>query len=87
MYATIATFLAAHPVVQGILSMLLLALVGAYFNWVTFKRTPEEWEAYQKAHPRLAMVIRVSRAIFPHLRKIPALAPFLPPAEKSDGAS
>jgi hypothetical protein len=41
---------------------------------VTFKRTPEEWAAYEKANPRSAAVIRVSRIIFPHLRKLIPMA-------------
>lgn len=84
----IDTWLAAHPVVRGALWMLLVAVVGAFVNWVTYKRTDYEWAIYQREHPRLAFVIRVCRAIFPHLRKIPALAAFFPPPaiSKEDAA-
>lgn len=81
MLAAIETWLAAHPVVRGALWMLLLAVAGAFINWVTYKRTPEEWASYELAHPRRAMVIRVCRIVFPHLRKIPALRPLFPADE------
>lgn len=74
-------WLAAHPVIQGVLWSLVVVLVGALFNWVSYKRTPEEWAAFDKASPRLAKFVRVMRILFPHLRKIPALAPFIPPAD------
>jgi small-conductance mechanosensitive channel len=74
MYQSIALWLAAHPVVRGALWMLAIGLAGTFYNWVTFKRTPEEWAAYEKANPRKAAVIRISRIIFPHLRKLVPMA-------------
>jgi uncharacterized membrane protein YjjB (DUF3815 family) len=71
-------WLASHPVVRGALYTLLVACAGAWVNWITFKRTEAEWAAYEAAKPRRAAAIRFSRAIFPHLRKIPAIAAFLP---------
>lgn len=88
MLAAITTWLAAHPVVRGALWMLLVALIGALYNFVTYKRTAEEWERYQRAKPRRAAFIRLMRIVFPHLRKIPALKPFFPDdptPPKSDG--
>ncbi len=70
-------WLAAHP----ILTMLLIGAVGALVNWITYKRTPEEWKAYEAAHPRRAALVRIMRVVFPHLRKIPAIAMFLPPPD------
>lgn len=87
MLAAIETWLAAHPVVRGALFAILVAVAGAFVNWVTYKRTEEEWARYQAEHPRLALLIRICRAIFPHLRKIPALAPFFPTPESKRGGS
>lgn len=84
MLHTIEAFLAAHPVVRGVLWMIAIAAAGSWVNWVTWKPTPEEWEAYQAAHPTRVKWLRISRAIFPHLRKIPALAPFLAPPPPSN---
>lgn len=83
MLAAIETWLAAHPVVRGALIMLAIAVLGAVYNWVTYKRTPEEWARYQLEYPWRAFVIRVMRIVFPHLRKIPALKPFFPDAPTS----
>lgn len=82
---TIEQWFAAHPVARGAAYAVGIAFAGAFVNWVTFKRTAEEWDKYQAAHPRLAQLIRLSRAVFPHLRKIPALAPFIPAPESKDG--
>lgn len=61
--------------------MLALALVGAWTNWVTWRPTPEAWATYQREHPRRAQWLRISRAIFPHVRKLfPQLFP--PPSSK-----
>jgi hypothetical protein len=73
----IETWLAAHP----ILTMLIVGAVGALVNWITYKRTPEEWKAYELAHPKRAAFVRIMRVVFPHLRKIPAIAVFLPPPD------
>lgn len=70
-------WLAAHP----ILTMIIVVAVGAFVNWVTYKRTPAAWKAYEAAHPRRAAFIRIMRVVFPHLRKIPAIAVFLPPPD------
>ncbi len=83
MYSTLADWLEAHPVLRGALWMVLLALAGTFVNWVTYKRSDAEWELYQLAHPRRAMLIRVCRAVFPHLRKIPQLAALFPPDDPS----
>ena len=81
MFATIDAFLLAHPAVRGVFYVLGFIAMGALYNWVTFKRTAAEWDAYAAAHPKRAAFIRFMRAVFPHLRKIPALAPFIPADE------
>lgn len=75
-------WLNAHPIASGALYMVLVAVVGAFINWVTYKRTPKAWAMYELAYPRRAALIRVCRAIFPHLRKVPALAPFFAAADE-----
>lgn len=77
-YPHVVAWLAAHPVARGMLTMLAIPLVGVFFNWATWKRTPEEWALYQVVHPNLSRLIKITRAVLPHLRKIPSLAPFLP---------
>jgi hypothetical protein len=86
MFASIDAFLIAHPVWRGALYVVTLIAIGTLYNWVTFKRTTEEWDAYAATYPKRAAFIRFMRAVFPHLRKIPALAPFIPADEppKSD---
>lgn len=79
MYETLKTWLAAHPVVEGILLALLVPLFGSFVTWVTWQRTPAAWAIYQAEHPYRAWLIRFCRAVFPHLRKLPQLAPFFPP--------
>lgn len=80
MFNALTEFLSAHPAIRGALYVLLVAVAGAFFNWATWQRTPEAWAAYRLAHPRLATLILVTRALLPHLRKIPAIATFIPPA-------
>jgi hypothetical protein len=79
MLSTLSAWFAAHPMVKGALLALLAAVVGAFINWVTYKPTEADWAAYQLEHPRLALMIRICRAVFPHLRKIPAIAAWFPP--------
>lgn len=63
---------------------IVIPLVGALFNWVMWQRTPAEWSKLQKEKPRLALFIRLMRAVFIHLRKVPALAVYLPKEEPQD---
>lgn len=54
--------------------MILPPLLGALINWLTWKGTPEAWDAYRVAHPRKAFLILVLRMFLPHLRQIPKIA-------------
>lgn len=81
MLASLIPWFAGHPILEGVAWAMLVALVGAFVNWVTYKRTPEEWAAYQLAHPWRATLIRICRVIFPHLKKIPQIAALFPVEE------
>lgn len=85
--ALVFAWMSEHPVITG---TFLTVLFGAWVNWATYKRTPTEWAQYQQEHPWKALAIRLSRIAFPHLRKIPQLAPFFPqdpPASGGGGKS
>ncbi len=82
-----AAWLEAHPVLVTICTIFLLPLVGAILNWVYWFPSIEAWKAYEVAHPQRARWIRLTRAIFPHLRKaFPALKEILPPSGPPDGS-
>jgi len=79
MLQKLTLWLALHPVIKGVLLAILVPFVGAIINWFTWKGTPEEWAAYRLAHPKMATAILLLRMALPHLRKIPAIAAFIPP--------
>jgi hypothetical protein len=77
-----SAWLLAHPATHAVLGMLAIVSFFAWVNWVTWRRTPADWARYQLEKPRRALALRISRALFPHLRKFfPQLAPFLPPTD------
>jgi hypothetical protein len=57
------------PYLPALISLVVLPLVGALLNWALWWDTPAHWDAFAAKYPGRARVIRVLRAVFPHLRK------------------
>lgn len=53
-----------------ILALIVWPLVGAALSWWLWWDTPEHWDAYAKAHPGRAFIVRAIRTVSPHLRKL-----------------
>jgi len=60
------------PYAPYLVSLVVLPVVGALVNWALWWDTPAHWDAFAAKYPARAGVIRVLRAVFPHLRKIVA---------------
>jgi hypothetical protein len=79
----IETWIATHPVLA---TFVILPLVGAVMNWLTWFESEAAWKAYEVRHPQRARAVRILRALFPHLRKaFPALKEILPPSGPPGG--
>lgn len=60
----------ARPYAPLILALVVWPIVGAALSWWLWWDTPEHWEAYAKAHPGRAFIVRAIRTVSPHLRKL-----------------
>lgn len=60
----------ARPYWPLILAVVIWPLVGAALSWWLWWDTPEHWDAYAKAHPGRAFIVRAIRTVSPHLRKL-----------------
>ena len=58
----IADWLEAHPV---IVSLVLLPVGGAIFNFLCKRRTPEEYEALRQVSSKLAAITKTMAGLFP----------------------
>lgn len=71
-------------IVHGALVWTGLSLFGLAFNWITWRRTTDQWAAMRARHPYLCTVIVFSRAVLPHLRKVPRVAVYMPPVTDTE---
>lgn len=60
----------ARPYWPLILALIVWPIVGAALSWWLWWDTPEHWDAYAKAHPGRAFIVRAIRTVSPHLRKL-----------------
>ena len=60
----------ARPFWPLILALIVWPIVGAALSWWLWWDTPAHWDAYAKAHPGRAFIVRAIRTVSPHLRKL-----------------
>ncbi len=61
--SAIEAWFAAHPVMSTALVAVVGWVVSGVVNYLFAKRTSEEWDAFKAAHPRLAALVGISRAL------------------------
>lgn len=75
-FIMIQKWVVANPLM---ITFVVIPIVGAIFNWVSWQSDEAAWLDLQRRRPAFATFIRLMRALFVHLRKVPTLAPYLPP--------
>ena len=64
----VGTFMLNH--LPFFAAFFLYPLLAAFLNWVLWWDTPAHWDAFAKAHPDRARLVRVLRSINVHGRKV-----------------